>query len=1012
MIERLGKYQIETQIGRGGMGAVYRARDPLLKRLVALKVISENVDMSDELRARFFREAQACAQLSHPNIITIYDLGEEEGRLFIVMEYLEGEELKQIITRRRDLPLETKLALMMQICDGLAYAHEKGIVHRDIKPGNVFVLTSGTAKVLDFGVARLVSATDDLTRAGLLMGTLRYMPPEQAQGRVDQRSDMFSAGVVFYELMTHRTPLTADDPMAILGELHSTVAPSVFRPDPAIPEDLGAVLERALRKNPDERFRDMTEMRDALAVVRARLAEEATALRRRLEARAAEARELHGELVEQVGGQVAPDALTAPADRAPVAALEAALRDSEEQLARLRKRIVQARALRPEYERARARMRLGQWDEAAEALEAIVGQMPEHGGAQEELARARAEILRAAEVLRREREACEHAQQLMEELRRRGAPAAAVEDQEGPWSSAEASRAAGLSALNDQSFAAARELFDTAAEQYRTAAEALDRRVQQLLGDARRRLERRQFADCLPLVNEVLALIPDQPEATALHLDAQKGAREEAERRAAFEQRCDSARRELATGRFQEAIATLTALVEEDSDHARARQLLADARAGLAEEEARGQRLLAEAEARARLLAEQQARQAEEEARVRLTEAEARMRLAEEEARAAAAVLEREPPDPSSLDQTVPVHDRDVTVIAPPGPGESGRSRSTRMAIGSPMAEEVVEPPAAEVGVPVPERAPQPPDAAGVEPRRQRRIWGRPLLLASGGVLVIGAAVVIWMILASAGVQREVEQARQGLAAARGGALNARASEFAPDLFAAADAKRSEGEQLALARSFGAALVALREATSRYGEAERVSEERAKEERAKADEARASMLAEKGRAASEAKEFKEGLAHETDGDAQYAKQAFRDAAESFRAAERLFTKARLPTLPLPPPAPTPDDEIRETLRLYVRAFETKDPVLLQQVWPGILPEELSRIRAVFEQARSIRVTLRVVGPIRVNGSDAEATGRRVVVLEMPDKDTVRNAEALRFRFKRSNNRWTIAWVVR
>ena len=257
MIERLGKYQIVEQIGQGGMGAVYKANDPLLKRVVALKVISENVDASDELRARFFREAQACARLSHPNIITIYDLGEDAGRLFIVMEYLEGEELRQVISQRQDLALESKLALMVQICDGLAYAHQNGIVHRDIKPSNVFISRDGVAKVLDFGVARIASAKEDLTRTGLLMGTLRYMSPEQSQGRVDERSDMFSAAAVFYELIAYHPPLALDNPMDMLEELRSAASPSRFRPDTAIPEDLGRVIERALRRDPEERFRNM-----------------------------------------------------------------------------------------------------------------------------------------------------------------------------------------------------------------------------------------------------------------------------------------------------------------------------------------------------------------------------------------------------------------------------------------------------------------------------------------------------------------------------------------------------------------------------------------------------------------------------------------------------------------------------------------------------------------------------------------------------------------------------------
>src|SRR5262245_61252101 len=241
MIERMGKYQIVEQIGRGGMGSVYKAHDPLLKRPVALKVISSNVDVTDELRARFFREARACAQLNHPNIITIFDMGEDQGRLFIVMEYLEGEELREVIANRRELPLEEKLALMTQVCDGLGYAHQKGIVHRDVKPGNIFVLRNGLVKILDFGVARLATS-EGLTRTGLVVGTLRYMAPEQARGLGDPRSDMFSAGALFYELLARRPLLVGDDALTILDQLQPTGPSSIFRSDPLIPEDLGAVI--------------------------------------------------------------------------------------------------------------------------------------------------------------------------------------------------------------------------------------------------------------------------------------------------------------------------------------------------------------------------------------------------------------------------------------------------------------------------------------------------------------------------------------------------------------------------------------------------------------------------------------------------------------------------------------------------------------------------------------------------------------------------------------------------
>src|SRR5262244_2835425 len=197
MPEKIGKYQILERIGRGGMGMIFKAHDPMLDRPVALKVISSDIDVTDELRTRFYREAQACARLSHPNIVTIYDLGEDAGRLYIVMEHLEGEDLRQVIGQRRELALEGKLALMVQICEALAYAHQKGVVHRDIKPGNVFVSHNGVAKVLDFGLARIASAEEDFTRTGPLIGTLRYIAPEQARGRVDHRSDMFAAASVF-----------------------------------------------------------------------------------------------------------------------------------------------------------------------------------------------------------------------------------------------------------------------------------------------------------------------------------------------------------------------------------------------------------------------------------------------------------------------------------------------------------------------------------------------------------------------------------------------------------------------------------------------------------------------------------------------------------------------------------------------------------------------------------------------------------------------------------------------
>ena len=967
MIEKLGKYEIIEQIGRGGMGAVYKANDPLLQRLVALKVISESVEESDVLRARFFREAKACAQLSHPNIITIYDLGEDAGRLFIVMEYLEGEELRQVISQRRDLALESKLTLMVQICEGLAYAHQKGIVHRDIKPGNVFILHNEVAKILDFGVAQIASAKEDLTHPGLLMGTLRYMSPEQARGKVDQRSDMFSAAAVFYELVAYRPPLSFDDPMAVLAELHSTASPSRFRPDPAIPEDLGAVIERALRTDPGERFRDMGEMREALNAVRTRLAQEATGLRRRLEAQAAEGRDLHARLVEQIGGEVACEALPAPGDRAPVAVLEASCREAEDNLARLRERVEHAGRLRGEYEQAMESMRLGQWVVAEEAFEHLVREMPEHVRAQEGLTQARAEVLRAAEV-DRERQAAAHAQQSMDDLRDRAAPAA-TQGQGGPWSSAEGNRVSGLSALAEQSYGIARERFETAAEQYRAAADAVDRRVQQLLQAARRSLEERQPAECLTLISEVLTLVPGESEAIALRFEAQRREREESDRRDAVEERYEAAREEVAAGDLQGAIDALISLLEEEPDHARARQLLIEARAQSVSKENAGSRRLIE-----------------------------------------------NAPDRSNADtllERVAERRDDATVFEQAALPELARSRELSEPIEPSVLGEGV------VAGPVEVAPPATPLSVAwqgaIPSRRGPLLWlrGRSWVLAVSALLIVTCVIFFW-VATSRRLANEVDRGRKHVSSAREEAVKAEANRLASNLFDAAAATDRAGEQQAKEGRLGAAVETMRDAAVRYEEAGRVARARGME-RSKADQARALMLAAKELAARETPAFKEALARESEGDRRYDELAFRDAAELFGAAARLFAAVPPPapsppvTLPVTPERPAVPDaaaEIRQILRLYARVFESKDLALLQQVRPGIRPEELSRYRDVFDRTRSYKLNLKV-DSIKVSGDEAEARGRREDVVVTSNGETVRTPGEFRFRFKRSNNRWSI-----
>ena len=405
MPEKIGKYEVLERIGRGGMGMIFKAHDPVLDRPVALKVISTEVEVTDELRARFFREAQACAKLSHPNIVTIHDMGEDDGRLFIVMELLEGEELKRIIVERRVLALEDKLAMMMQVCDGLDYAHKKGVVHRDVKPGNIFLLRNGKVKILDFGIAH-IATTEGLTRTGLIMGTLRYISPEQVRGRADRRSDIFSVGAVFYEVLSFRPPFTGADPMHLLEQLRTEEPPSLTELDPNIPAELAAIVQRAMRKDPAERYQDLEQMRGELEVIHRGLSEEAQRIRTRARSERDQLIQLEAALVERIGAPGKEEATPPIDERGGVVTMHALERDLASRIEALRDKIARTDALVPAFQRATELLRAGHFTDAALEFEAIVADMPEHARAQEGLrqARAQAEEQRrrqlAAELLR------------------------------------------------------------------------------------------------------------------------------------------------------------------------------------------------------------------------------------------------------------------------------------------------------------------------------------------------------------------------------------------------------------------------------------------------------------------------------------------------------------------------------------------------------------------------------------------------------------------------------------
>jgi eukaryotic-like serine/threonine-protein kinase len=261
-----GKYEAISHLGSGAMGVVWRAQDPVLGRTVAIKTISAALGSDNENKERFLREARAAAQLNHPNIITVYDFGQADQELYMAMELLEGKDLKELITLGQ-LNFDQKLDIMEQVADGLAYAHGRDVIHRDLKPGNIHVQPNGQVKILDFGLARLGSS--DLTKTGVVMGTPNYMSPEQVMGeRVDARSDVFSAGAVFYELLTNRKPFDAESVHATLYQVVHRDAPPPRQWDPRLPDAIVTIIEIAMNKQVDGRYKNAGALRDAIRAFR------------------------------------------------------------------------------------------------------------------------------------------------------------------------------------------------------------------------------------------------------------------------------------------------------------------------------------------------------------------------------------------------------------------------------------------------------------------------------------------------------------------------------------------------------------------------------------------------------------------------------------------------------------------------------------------------------------------------------------------------------------------------
>ena len=265
---QLGPYRIDSLIGAGGMGQVYRAHDTRLDRDVALKFLASSIHASLE---RFRREAQAISALSHPNICTIHDIGEYQGQPFLVMELLEGHDLRQRIAAGR-LPLEDVLAIGIEICKGLQAAHARGIVHRDIKPANIFLTSDGGVKILDFGLAKSIGAeTASLTETGSTLGTLAYMAPEQARGQdVDARSDLFSLGAVLYEMAAGQPPFSGSTPVAVLDAILNRTPVSARVANPQTPGELDRIISKAIHKDRKLRYQTASDLKADLELARPR----------------------------------------------------------------------------------------------------------------------------------------------------------------------------------------------------------------------------------------------------------------------------------------------------------------------------------------------------------------------------------------------------------------------------------------------------------------------------------------------------------------------------------------------------------------------------------------------------------------------------------------------------------------------------------------------------------------------------------------------------------------------
>jgi serine/threonine-protein kinase len=271
----LGRYQVEKELGKGAMGIVYLGRDPKISRVVAIKTMAlaqefEN-DELDEVKERFFREAETAGRLSHPNIVTIYDAGEEHDLAYIAMEFLKGGDLAKYTKKDNLLDMKTVVSIVTRAAEGLAFAHAQNVVHRDIKPANLmYEAESDSLKITDFGIARITDSSK--TKTGMVLGTPSYMSPEQLAGKkVDGRSDLFSLGVMLYQMLTGSLPFKAESMASLMFKITNEEAPDIKTLNADIPECLVEIINKTLVKNADDRYQTGTDMANELKLCQSKL---------------------------------------------------------------------------------------------------------------------------------------------------------------------------------------------------------------------------------------------------------------------------------------------------------------------------------------------------------------------------------------------------------------------------------------------------------------------------------------------------------------------------------------------------------------------------------------------------------------------------------------------------------------------------------------------------------------------------------------------------------------------